>query len=305
VIDQRYITSWNNKQAHGVAAPDTDSPYTSLFRNQPLDKRIKSRIRGKRTITRTGLVNAMGDAGTVDMRGAYVLPWLLRVLRARPAAASPPRRHGQRRWRRRPAPAFTGAARPGPLSDPVVRRAVGELSAWLAQGAHRRDSDGDGVYEHSDAIRIMDAWWPRLVRAEFGPTLGSGLLDELESSDPIDNTPNGGGSHLGSSWDVGFYGTVQKDLRLLLHRHERGPLSRTYCGGGSLVRCQRALASSLKAAVAVPASTLYRDDTCAKAGQNGSQTCFDSISYRPLGAITQPLETWINRPTFQQVVQVK
>jgi hypothetical protein len=27
--------------------------------------------------------------------------------------------------------------------------------------------------------------------------------------------------------------------------------------------------------------------------------------FRPLGAITQPLIPWINRPTFQQVVEVQ
>jgi hypothetical protein len=275
VIDQDYMTSWNNKQAPGVAAPDTDTPYTSLFRSMPLDKRIRAGIRHGRKMTRARLVNAMGDAGTVDMRGAYVLPWLLRVLRTRP------------------------------IGDPAVRGAVRELRAWLAHGAHRRDTNRDGVYEHSDAIRIMDAWWPRVVRAELRPTLGSPLLRALEASDPIDNTPNGGGAHAGSSWDVGFYGTVQKDLRRLLGRRERGRLSRVYCGRGRLSRCRRALAASLKAAVAVPASTLYHDDTCAKAGRDGNQSCFDSIAFRPIGAVTQPLIPWINRPTFQQVVDIR
>jgi hypothetical protein len=185
-----------------------------------------------------------------------------------------------------------------------VRRAADELRAWLADGAHRRDRNGDGRYEHSDAIRVMDAWWPRLVRAQFGPTLGAGLLDQLEDADPIDNTPNGGGAHLGSAWDVGFYGTVQKDLRSLLERPVRGAFSRVYCGGGSLTRCQTALATSLRQAAAVPAASLYADDTCADAGRDGDQTCFDAISFRPLGAITQPLIPWINRPTFQQVVEV-
>jgi hypothetical protein len=274
VTDQRYITSWNNKQARGVAGPDTDSPFTSLFRSQPLDKRIRSRIRGKRTITRTGLVNAMGDAGTVDMRGAYVLPWLLRVIGKRP------------------------------VHNAAARGAVRTLRAWLRHGAHRRDTNRNGTYEHSDAIRIMDAWWPRLVKAQFKPVLGAKTLADLEQIDPIDNTPNGDGAHLGSSWDVGFYGTVQKDLRRLLHRKVRGKPSRTYCGHGRVKRCALALTRSLARAAVVPASRLYRDKTCKDAGRDGDQMCFDSISFRPLGAITQPLIPWINRPTFQQVVQV-
>jgi len=29
------------------------------------------------------------------------------------------------------------------------------------------------------------------------------------------------------------------------------------------------------------------------------------VMFRPLGAVTQPLIPWINRPTFQQVVEVQ
>jgi hypothetical protein len=32
--------------------------------------------------------------------------------------------------------------------------------------------------------------------------------------------------------------------------------------------------------------------------------CADSIQFRAIGAITQPLMEWVNRPTFQQAVQV-
>jgi len=275
VVDQDYLTSWNNKQAPGYAAPDTDTPYTSLYRNLTLDDRVKAGIRNGRKMSLVDLVNAMGDAGTVDVRGAYVLPHVLAVLRSRP------------------------------VSDPALRTAIAQLSAWVAAGAHRRDLNHDGVYEHSAAIRIMDAWWPRLVKAQFGGVLGSKLLGHLEAIDSIDNTPNGGGSHLGSAWDVGFYGTVQKDLRRVLGKRVRGRLSRVYCGAGRLTRCRAALLASLKAAMAVPASTLYHDSTCAAAKRDGSQTCFDSISFRALGAITEPLIPWINRPTFQQAVEVQ
>ena len=85
----------------------------------------------------------------------------------------------------------------------------------------------------------------------------------------------------------------------------RGRYSRVYCGRGRLKGCRAALAASLKAALSVPASALYSGDTvCRNAGQDGSQTCFDSIFFRPLGAITQPLLPWQNRPTYQQAVEI-
>jgi dihydroflavonol-4-reductase len=38
--------------------------------------------------------------------------------------------------------------------------------------------------------------------------------------------------------------------------------------------------------------------------RDGDQACYDTIFFRPLGGITQPLLPWQNRPTFQQVVEV-
>ena len=103
--------------------------------------------------------------------------------------------------------------------------------------------------------------------------------------------------HLGSAFDVGFYGIVQKDLRSVLGRHVRGALNRVYCGRGSLARCRAALESSLRAAIAQTPAQVYPADGVCKAGD---QMCSDSIQFRAIGAITQPLIEWVNRPTFQQ-----
>jgi hypothetical protein len=79
-----------------------------------------------------------------------------------------------------------------------------------------------------------------------------------------------------------------------------------YCGRGSLPRCRAALRASLRAALKVDPARLYGGDpVCKAAGRDGDQACFDSIYFRPLGAITQPLLAWQNRPTFQQVVEVQ
>ena len=52
-------------------------------------------------------------------------------------------------------------------------------------------------------------------------------------------------------------------------------------------------------------NTLYRDAQCAEAGKPSDQACFDSISFRATGAVTQPMIGWQNRPTYQQVVEVQ
>jgi len=269
-IDQDLITSWNNKQAPGYNAPDTDATYTPIYRSQSLDERLRRATAGTRKASLSDVVNAMGDAGTVDLRGSQVLPYVLRIL--------------------------------GHPRDPALREAISTLTDWTHRGAHRRDFNRDGRYDQASAVRIMDAWWPRLVRADFGSTLGGPLLDQLEGLDPIDNPPHNGGDRLGSAYDVGFYGHVQKDLRRLLRLPERGRYSRAYCGGGSLTRCRADLAASLQAALREPAAQTYPADADCKAGD---PVCYDEIRFRALGAITQPLIPWINRPTFQQVVEIR
>jgi acyl-homoserine lactone acylase PvdQ len=270
-VDQAYFADWNGKQGHGYAAADGNWGYGPVYRSGLLDERVRALIAGPRKATLPALAQAMADAATVDLRGEQVLPWALKVLR------------GER--------------------DPTVRGALDTLAAWARDGAHRIDADGDGRYEHADAIRIMDAWWPRWLHAEFQPTLGKPLFEAIAAVHPLDNPPNNEGDHVGSAWQDGWYSFAAKDLRKLLHPHTRAQWSRAYCGGGRLARCRAALAASLADAVKADPATLYKDKVCAQAGRDGDQSCFDAIWHRPLGGITQPLIPWQNRPTFQQVVE--
>jgi hypothetical protein len=148
------------------------------------------------------------------------------------------------------------------------------------------------------------------LKAEFEPTLGSSAFDRLEGILGLDNPPNNGGAHLGSAYQGGWYGYAQKDLRALLGGRVRGRFSRIYCGGtrrhgGTLRRCRRALAASLRSALRVDPKALYRDQICTGYGRPSDQWCYDAIRFRPIGAILQPLIPWVNRPTFQQAVEIQ
>ncbi len=275
-VDQSYLTSWNNKQAPGYNDAATGQQYASVFRSQLLDNNINGYLsRGHGQMSLTDLVNAMGNAGTQDLRGVEVLPYALQIL---------------------------GQPKNGSLAG-----AVSQLRAWVASGSHRinRAHPGaSGSYDQSAAVRIMDAWWPRLVQAEFQPALGPSLLNQFTGEFPINDQPGHGtsGPHLGSAWDVGFYGIVQKDLRSVLHDRVGGPLNRVYCGGGSLTGCRAALESSLQAAIGQSPQQVYPADGVCNAGD---QMCSDSIEFKAVGVISQPLIEWINRPTFQQAVSVQ
>jgi hypothetical protein len=276
VVDQRWLTSWNNKQAPAFSAADGQYAYGPQFRNQALDDRIKAGIRGRKKMSLAQLASAMEDAGTVDDRGPYVLPWVFKVIDSRP------------------------------IADPKLKAAAATLKRWVASGSHRIDRNRDGTYDSSQAIRIVDAWWPRLVTAEFEPTLGRKAFDAVHGMLAFDD-PNRW-QHLGSAFDGGWYGYVQKDLRDLLGAPVRGAYSRVYCGKGRLASCRSALLASLKGALAHDSdSELYPDGGCTEFGgiHADAQACADTIHHRALGAITIPPVPWVNRPTFQQAVQIK
>ena len=48
---------------------------------------------------------------------------------------------------------------------------------------------------------------------------------------------------------------------------------------------------------------MQRVDTC-PAGKS-DQWCFDSVRFRPIGGVTVRTIHWINRPTFQQAVEIQ
>jgi acyl-homoserine lactone acylase PvdQ len=277
VIDQPDITSWNNKEAPEYSGADDLTNYSSVWRSQLLDEGIKADLAGGHKMTLAQVIQVMENAGTIDLRGSAVLPYLLKAI--------------------------------GTPSNPTLANAVAELQAWAASGAHRFSPSAGAPYQDSAAIQIMDAWWPLLVQAIYEPVVGSTAWDQLEQVDPYDQPPDeqltspggGGAVHAGSAWDVGFYGTVQTDLEQVLGLHPIGAMSRTYCGSGKLTACRAELESTLTQAVAEPATKVYPGYTGCKAGD---QVCADAITFRPLGALSQPLMQWVNRPTYQQADEI-
>ncbi|GII80865.1 penicillin acylase [Sphaerisporangium rufum] len=283
-VDQDYFVSWNNKQAKDYGAADGNFSFGPVHRADLLDAPVKAALAGAGKLDKAGTVKIMADAAITDLRGRRVLPDLLRVI---------------------------GAS----VDDPALAGAVAKLSAWAAAGARRVEATPGGhAYQHADAIRIFDAWWPRLVRAQFRPELGDGLYQSLVNALQINESPSGlqqgetaGGPasaneaqpHKGSAFQYGWWGYVSKDLRRVLGDPVAGPLPRGYCGGGTVAGCRTVLLDSLAGALAEPAAVTYPgDDSCAA----GDQWCADAIRHSPLGGIKQSLISWQNRPTYQQVV---
>lgn len=271
-IGQDYYISWNNKQAKDYSAAGFGMG--SVHRGDLIDQRVKTLVAAG-GVTRAKLTQAMADAAVTDLRAENLLPELLAVLRSAPA------------------------------TDLAVSAAIDKLSAWQAAGTERKEAaPGSKAYAHADAVRIMDAWWPLLVEAEFKPGLGAPLYDALRASLTVDEAPNAGhgptGSHAGSAFQYGWWSYADKDLRTVLGRPVAGPLARAYCGGGSPAGCRDVMTATLKqAAAATPAAVYPADGTCAA----GNQWCADAIVQRPVGGLAHPQINWQNRPTYQQVVE--
>ena len=211
-----YIANWNNKLATGFASSSQVYGDGSVYRSLTLSDRIQALIKGGHRVTRASLVGAMIDAGTVDLRGAYVLPYALRV-----------------------------------LGNPKSRQdaaAVRVLKSWVNSGAHREDRDRSGTYSHQAAIALFDTWWdPDDIDASCSPHCGFSLpKDALRHGlknyvnvlpEPLDDHPREG---IGSAFNgISWYGYLNKTLRSALGLAVRGAYSTAYCG--TLPQCRATL----------------------------------------------------------------
>ncbi|MFE7316233.1 penicillin acylase family protein [Streptomyces sp. NPDC057555] len=271
-IDQDYYVSWNNKQAKDYDSAGFGNG--SVHRANLLDDRVRALTKDG-GVTRASLTRAMADAALTDLRGEDVLPDLLRVIGSKP------------------------------VTDPALRTAVQRLDAWRKDGAQRREtSPGSHTYAHADAVRLLDAWWPLMVKEVFRPGLGTDLYDALGANLAIDESPSAGhgptGAHAGSAFQYGWWSYVDKDLRAVLGDRVQGPLAARYCGGGDLSACRDTLLATLRQADSRTAEQVYPGDDNCKAGD---QWCADAIVHRAVGGLTHDKMTWQNRPTYQQVVE--
>jgi Penicillin amidase len=269
VVDQDYLVSWNNKQAPGWAAADDKFSYGPIFRSKMIESRVRSGIRGGRKMGLEQLVQAMEEPASQDLEAWALMRILRRAL--------------------------------GHPSDPTLRTAIDNLSNWAHLGAHRRDLDKDGSDDDEDAVALMDAWWPRLVDAEFGPTLGDDGLKALKAIlRPASVLP--GDQPAAPDYDDTWVSFVDKDLRDMFNKRKpRGRWSRGYCGGGSRKACRHILRRSLLDALGVSRQELYAKGDCSS---KPTAACFDQNRSTVAGGISLPPFPFQNRPTFQQTVEV-
>jgi acyl-homoserine lactone acylase PvdQ len=252
-----YIVSWNNKQAPRFTSNDANWGYSSIYRSQLLEDPARKVLRRGGKMTMLQAVDIMGSAATTDLRGYRVLKYMLKVV--------------------------------GKAPDERIGTVLELLKAWKRSGAHREAPEPGSDYEHSPAIAVMDAWWEKAIEAIFRPKLGA-AFDVIPQG--FDNEPSG----VGSAYQGGFYGQVEKALRSSLGRKVRGAHSIKYCG--KLKACRAALLTSLDAAVAELEAAFSEDPATWDVDET-----VDQINFVPVGIQDQDNIQWQNRPTFQQILE--
>ena len=266
-VDPPFLVSWNNKQAPEWGAADDQYDYGPLHRVQMISDKVRAGTKGKGRMTISQLVQAMAEPATEDLRGYRLLPTI-----------------------------FKAVGKPKQVS---LRKALATLRAWHKAGAHRRDLNRDGADEETPAIELMDAWWPKLVAAEFKPSLGSKAFERLQGM--IGTGDLTGGSPEAPDFFDGWWGYASKDLRDLFGPRPNAPYSRIYCGQGSKKHCRQVLQRSLAQALKVTPAAMYGGGN-GECAANPQPSCFDQNRPQVTSGIDLGPFPFQNRPTFQQVV---
>ena len=271
------VISWNNKEGVGWRKGPTEWGDGPVHHALLLHRRLKEELRVKKGKTDlAGLTRSVNRAATGDLRPEEPYRWMRRVI-------------GRAQGR-----------------DEKFLRLI---DAWRAAGGNRLDENGDNVYEHSPAVLVMDAWWPRFVRQAFQPALGQELFDMVERRVL-------GLGEFGWKWST----HVQKDLRNVLGRSVKGRYSRYYCGGEPTVqpvrgsgravvrkRCRAILLHSLRQAVQFLTQQRGSDVTQwkypATCPTTSPRQCVQNEP-NTAGAVETPPFPWQNRGTYHQVNEI-
>ena len=283
-----FLTNWNNKPAPEWSAADSNFGFGSIYRVMSLTDRVRATL-ARGPATPVAIVNDMEDAGSVDLDGSKLVPPMLAVL--------------------------------GPGGKPEERRVLGILAGWVQPddlGAHRRESAGDpNSYQQGNAVAIMDALYPNLVHAIFDPWLGDhnapgNLYPKVFALKKLSDAPG----PVGSAYDEssgGWESYVNTALRQVSGQPIDDAASQVYCGStdgspGNLGRCRDALRDALDTTIAQLTAAYGTSDpaqwTCNTSNPPGQcNPKNDYIHFQAVGAQSTDPMHWINRPTFQQVVQ--
>jgi acyl-homoserine lactone acylase PvdQ len=260
-----YFVSWNNKPARGWRAADYYTSFGPIHRSQLLSNQIDEYIKMGTKFDRSLVVKIMNEASTIDLRGKMVLPEILEILEKYKLQND-------------------------------QKQALQLLKTWIQDGSKREDFDQDGHYEHNDAIALMDSWYDKLIDATL-PQIAQleNYNGENLSLNMRDNAPNPGGT----AYMDGYYGYLKRIADMALNK-SKNPYRVLKCAGSNNIKtCGKAISNSLLATLKELGGINNKD----KWDEDRHIEKKEAIEFMPLGLSGVEKIDWVNRPTFQQVVE--
>jgi acyl-homoserine lactone acylase PvdQ len=293
-----WIASWNNAPARGWWAADNQGWWGAAHRVDMLGKRVAAFQSTGKKFDLGNMVEIMADAGFTDLRGQEVLPLLIQLMKK-------------------------GALNPEQTQVVAMMQQWIDSgsSSWIGSppgfGAWRRDRNHDGIYDQRAQVVLMDAWYPHLIDRLLpqvtaidggvtgnNPTTCSGIALQCRYDAPRSQ---------GSAFEFGYFQIMKRVLEMALATPGHTDYRALRCAGtGAESDCRNAALAALDQALtdlggfgaraSWDGSTLANAQTGA-AGQ--TVETYDEISHTSFGVLSAPPIRWINRPTFQQVVEVQ
>jgi hypothetical protein len=291
-----YILSWNNSPAKGWWAADNRAGWAAIHRVDLEKPRFEAFLATNRKFDFANVVEIMADAGYTDLRGQALLPLLLQIMQS------------------------------GTLTN-TQQQIVELMQRWIADGsgawingqpglgAWRRDRDGDGKYDAREQVVLMDAWYLHLMDT-MTPQLAA--LDPASDSYGLTNcvsyvllcrydAPRAQGSAYEFGWYQIMYRMLQTELNVPGHTDYRALLC---AGTGVFDDCRNAVLSALDLALADLGGWNTRRYWSGRglpnaAGKkNATVEQYDQIEFEDFSLLADPPMPWVNRPTFQQVIEI-
>jgi acyl-homoserine lactone acylase PvdQ len=255
-----WIANWNNKPAARWDNFD-GLKFGSVHRVELLDDKMHRLLDGSKKARLPDLVDVIRESATQDTRGLYVGPRMISSARAELEEVSE--------------------------QDAAALELV---RAWVREGAHRLNRDGDDKMDASPALALFDRWWNVLVHRIFDDELGEegwGLVPAPIS----DYRPLGGSS---------FWFDFSTYVDNLLNPSASRAYARDYCDDMS-TRPKETCAQQIASAFATALEQVKQQQGPDMAQWSVSP---ENIVFAEFGAGSVSPIPWQNRGTHNHVVEV-
>ena len=283
-----YMANWNNSGAPGWYAADSNGTYGPTHRVTMLQQRLAAFKASGRKHDIGTMIEVMADTAYTDLRGFDVLPLIIQVMKQ------------------------------GPLTDDQ-NKVIALMQDWMDDGSaqwinngkglgsYRRDRDPNGTqYDHRAAVVLLDAWYPHLIDT-VAPQMvaieakGASLLSARYDAPRAQ----------GSAYQEGWFQHMRRMFQMVLNTPAHANYRHLKCAGtGVMADCRKAVNDALALALTdlggLSNQANWDGSTLKNAkGKSGAKVeDYDSVEHTSFSFIPVPAIPWINRPTFQQAVQV-